>query len=184
MVRKTLPKKIKLQIYYSLIQSHLTLNIIAFGRAAKKHLKKLQVIQNKALRIVDNLGPRESTERTRKKYKIMTIEQTYKYVCCLWGAKVVGKKAPAAVSAIMERGNNWDRNLTFQIKKFKSSRAKNLSASEARAANWNKLPLETRRSIRAALSPHELPPEYWGIIGKDRMGFVKKRLKEDIMLMD
>ena len=181
MVRNTLPKKIKLQIYYSLIQSHLTLNIIAFGRSAKKHLRKLQVIQNKALRIVENLGPRESTEATRKKYKIMTIEQNYRYVCCLWGAKVVGKTAPTAVRSIMERCNNWDRNMTFKVKKYKSSRAKNLSASEAIATNWNSLSLETRRSIRVALTQQELPPEYWGVIGKDRMNFVKRTLKEEIM---
>ena len=44
MVRRRLPKGARLQIFHSLIQSHLCLNIIASGRANKELLNRLQVL--------------------------------------------------------------------------------------------------------------------------------------------
>ena len=54
-LRRSLPKHVKKLLYQSLLESHLTYLIPVWGRANDQAIKRLQVLQNRALRNVYNL---------------------------------------------------------------------------------------------------------------------------------
>ena len=147
MIKKRLPKQAKLQIFHSLIQSHLCLNIIASGRANKEQINRLQVIQNKALRIVEDLPARASVAEARKKHKILTIKSQYEFTNCMWAAKTISGNAPKNVKDIVEQCKNFERNTQLVIDNIQNERARKLSAKNSIAKAWNDLDQDVRRDL-------------------------------------
>ena len=75
-------------IYYSLVYSHLSYGIEAWGSAAKTNLNKINVLQNKAVRIMSGVqyfqvygqvpGPLPSSEPLYKKLEVLKLEDIFK----------------------------------------------------------------------------------------------------------
>ena len=75
-------------IYFSLVYSHLSYGIHAWGSANKTTLNKLEVVQNKAIHILSGVqyfqiygqdpGPLPSSEPLFKKLKILVLEDIFK----------------------------------------------------------------------------------------------------------
>ena len=147
MLKNMLPKKAKLQIFHSLIQSHLCLDIMASGRANARLINKLQVIQNRALRIVEDLPSRASCAEAREKHKVLTIADHYEYTNSVWAIKAIAGWAPETVTNVVQKSANFERNRMLLIDNLTYSRAKRLSPKESIAKAWNALPLWDRRHL-------------------------------------
>jgi hypothetical protein len=71
--KKLMPRAALLNIYYSLIYSHLYYCCILWGTASKTLLKPLQSLQNKALRNIFNLPFRTSTSPLYKSLSLLKV---------------------------------------------------------------------------------------------------------------
>ena len=178
MVKDRLPKGAKLQIFHSLIQSYLCLNIMASGRAATKLVNKLQVIQNRALRIVENLPSRASCAEARYKNDILTIADQYEYTNCIWAIKSIAGMAPEAVDKIVEKSNGFGRNMQLMYDNKTYAKAKNLSPKDSIAKAWNKLEQSDRRHMVHVLSGEEVLPTQANGREPDRYKHCKNFLKK------
>ena len=61
-VKTMISKKIASQLYFAFIRSRIKYGIEVFGDCANEYLQKLQVIQNKFLKLLSNLDRRTSNE--------------------------------------------------------------------------------------------------------------------------
>ena len=66
-----------LQIYYSLIHSHLSYGIIIWGGSPQKLMERLLKLQKKAVRIIDRKDRRTSCRPLFRKHKILTVTSLY-----------------------------------------------------------------------------------------------------------
>ena len=66
-----------LQIYFSLIHSHLSYAIIIWGDAPKTLITSLLKLQKKALRIINRKSPRTSCRPLFRKHNILTVTSLY-----------------------------------------------------------------------------------------------------------
>ena len=66
-----------LQVYFSLIHSHLSYAIIIWGDAPKTLLMSLLKLQKKALRIINRKSPRTSCRPLFRKHNILTVTSLY-----------------------------------------------------------------------------------------------------------
>ena len=73
-VKFQLPTRSKLLLYHSLWRSHLIYGLAHYGAVTKAHIKRLQVLQNKTLRSVFNLGYKDNVLPMMKKHKLLTVE--------------------------------------------------------------------------------------------------------------
>ena len=88
-LRGHMDQKLLLCIYYSLVFSHLSYGVQAWGSACDSYLKELIVIQNKAVRILSGKqyfqiygqtpGPLPSSSPLYKELKILKLQDIYKF---------------------------------------------------------------------------------------------------------
>jgi len=72
-----LTQNLRRQLYFSLIHPHLLYGIELWGGAAQKHLKPLQNLQKRALRVVAGAKPRTTTTPLFKNAKILKLTDIY-----------------------------------------------------------------------------------------------------------
>ena len=65
-------------VYYSLVHSHMTYGCLLWGNALQKHLRPLQILQNKALRLIAGSTYNEQTNTLYKKLKIAKLCRMFK----------------------------------------------------------------------------------------------------------
>ena len=63
-----------LTLYYSLIHPYINYGLILWGSASKCHLKKISVMQNKAVRAITSSGYRTSAEPLFKQCKMLPLD--------------------------------------------------------------------------------------------------------------
>ena len=71
--KELLPKNIKLQLYNSLINSHLLYGIELWGGLPNSVLKPLKILQKRALRAIMNAP----SDHIFKQLKILSLDQIY-----------------------------------------------------------------------------------------------------------
>ena len=146
----------KMKIFNSLIQSHLTQNLIAFGRSNKSNMKKLQKLQDRALRVATGLKYRDDCSTMRVNKRILTIENHYKLLNCLWVIKCLQNRAPYTLIQNLIKNHNWERTFKFRVPKMlKSEKANRLSPLRSMVKEWNNLEDDIR--IKLALECNTLP---------------------------
>ena len=72
-LRNTLPAHSLLQIYFSLIHSHISYAILVWGNSPPTHLTNILKLQKKAIRLIANVPPRTSCRPLFKEYRILTV---------------------------------------------------------------------------------------------------------------
>ncbi|NNK28926.1 MAG: RNA-directed DNA polymerase, partial [Flavobacteriaceae bacterium] len=72
--KNILPTSIKLLLYNSLAKPHIDFSSTIWGGAAKTHLKNLETIQKKLVRLIVNAKSRAHTENIFKKLEILKLE--------------------------------------------------------------------------------------------------------------
>ena len=78
-LKSFVPQQTLLQLYHSLVHSHLTYGITIWGSTRTTYLQKLQNLQNRALKVVCNVPFRSSAKPLYKKLNILTIHDTFKH---------------------------------------------------------------------------------------------------------
>ena len=78
-LKTILPKQNLLQLYYTLVHSHLTYGISIWGSTYPSHLQKLQKLQSKALKAICNAPYRSPAKPLYAQLNILQIEDVYKY---------------------------------------------------------------------------------------------------------
>ena len=76
-LKHSLPTQSLLQIYFSLIHSHLSYAILIWGNSPDSKMKKLLKLQKKAIRLIAHKPPRTSCRPLFKKFNILTITSLY-----------------------------------------------------------------------------------------------------------
>ena len=74
-----LPKQNLLQLYYTLVHSHLTYGISVWGSIYPSHLQKLRKLQNKALKAICNAPYQTPAKPLYTQLNILQIQDVYKH---------------------------------------------------------------------------------------------------------
>ena len=78
-LKSFIPQQTLLQLYHSLVDSHLTYGFTIWSSTHTTYLQKLQNLQNKALKVVCNVPFLSSAKPLYKKLNIMMIHDTYRH---------------------------------------------------------------------------------------------------------
>ena len=75
--RHYLPKTMLQKLYYALIHSHLLYGIAVWGSTYQTLINKLQVLQNKAMKMIEGRDWNSKISDTYLKHKILTVQNLY-----------------------------------------------------------------------------------------------------------
>lgn len=110
-----LSKKSGLIVYKALIRPILLYAAPIWSCAAKSHIQKMQIIQNKVLRIIDNKGRRDiRVTELHRKYKIETIAQSVQLL-----AKKFFSTAETADNPLILALGDYDHTIHWKYKRPK-----------------------------------------------------------------
>ena len=89
LLRKSMETKLLVNLYYSLVYSHIIYGIHVWGSACQNELNKIQVLQNKAVRVISNVqhfqiygqpqGPLPATAPLFKNLEILKLDEVFKF---------------------------------------------------------------------------------------------------------
>ena len=132
-----------LQIYYSLIHSHLAYSILIWGNAPHTYLDKLLKIQKKAIRIITRSSPLTSCRPLFQKHNILTVFSLYVLEASCYVKKCLLQPDVNSVSSIIQAGNIHSHNTRQQNNIFihnSTNRQKKTNLNLQCALIYNKLP--------------------------------------------
>ena len=90
-----MPHLVCLTIYYSLIYSYLHYCCIIWGNACHSIIKPLQILQNRAVRLLSNKGYRDTATPLYSKLSIIKIENLAEYLTLLFVKRFLINDLPA-----------------------------------------------------------------------------------------
>jgi len=93
-LKNILPSATLLTIYRSLVETHLTYGILAWGNSPKKTIQRLITLQKKAVRIIVKAKYNSHTEPIFNKLKILKLEDLFKLNAAKFGWKSKNNKIP------------------------------------------------------------------------------------------
>ena len=91
-VKHILDRKSMKTLYYSLIHPHITYCLLAWGNANKNSLKKITILQKRAIRLIDQAHYNSHSEPIFKKLNILKISDQYELDVVLFMNKFQNKK--------------------------------------------------------------------------------------------
>jgi hypothetical protein len=124
-LKHQLPESILLQLYNSLILSHISYSISVWGNVSMSDKKKIFVLQKKALRCISNSRYNCHTNPLFVKYNLMKFEDIYKLNCCRLYYSYKKDSLPTFHRSIFEnqiqrnRITRQSRNIPTPIKQYK-----------------------------------------------------------------
>ena len=83
-IRHYVPRDVLHSIYYAIFNSHLTYGCQIWGQHQSQLLNKIQIIQNKALRIINFKTPREHADPLYSQSSILKINDYIKLLNCIF----------------------------------------------------------------------------------------------------
>ena len=93
-LKHCLPKSALIALYYGIVFPHLLYGIIIWGSTYPTYLKKLQTIQNKAIRAISDSGWNVHVTPLYYEHKILKVNDIYKIESAKFMHKYVNKKLP------------------------------------------------------------------------------------------
>lgn len=78
-LKTILPSKTLVTLYYALLHPHLMYGIATWGSTCTTYKNKLRSTQNKAIKIICNIDPRQSSTPGYKKLQILKLDDIYKH---------------------------------------------------------------------------------------------------------
>jgi hypothetical protein len=99
--RKVMPRSALLNIYYSLVYSHLYYCCILWGNASKSSLKPLQTLQNNALRNIFNLPFRTSATPLFKTLSLIKVYDLANFQQALFIHQYLAKNIPTGLNYLI-----------------------------------------------------------------------------------
>ena len=77
-IRNIIPDQLKKNLYYSLVYSHIQYGIELYGACKKQLSNKIQILQNKLLKVLFNLPYREDTNKLHYTLKVLKVDDIRK----------------------------------------------------------------------------------------------------------
>lgn len=155
-LRYYLPIRILLKIYNALIHSRLTYTALTWGVAAKCHLKRLQVLQNRAIKLIYKKHHRTSTIDLFKNISktILPVVGLHKFAICKMVYKVINGLCFHNTDLRYPQHNYITSFSGLLLKSVRSNFGKH-SFSYNGSKIFNELPLKIRQSTSfSAFSRH------------------------------
>ena len=103
--KNTLPKNIKILLYKALIQSQLEYCLPVWGNALESHIRPLEIMQRKAVRVVTEAKYNSHTEPLFHQIKALTLKDLYLLACARIGLKITKNKANDGLSTCFKVSN-------------------------------------------------------------------------------
>ena len=102
-VKHTLPKTTLLQLYCTLVHPVLLYGITAWGNTFPTYLQKLQVLQNKAVRLISESHPRDHLTSVYASLKILQVKELLTFELAKFVFCCIANKAPKSFSEYFVR---------------------------------------------------------------------------------
>ena len=141
-LRNILPYELRKRITEGMFTSVLVYCLPVFGGCDKFELEALQIMQNKAARLVTHASQRTSRREIFNQLNWLTVHQLVFYHSALSTFRIRGNKEPEYLSTILTRDNRAERII---IPNTNLTLAKN-SYCYRGAAQWNSLPEYIRKT--------------------------------------
>ena len=100
--RKVFDYETLLSLYNSLIYPYITYCIHVWGNAFPTHIKPIVLLQKKAVRIINGVPPRSSTEMLCNESDILKIDEVFKYSMGIFIFKFYHQKLPALFTKMLK----------------------------------------------------------------------------------
>ena len=144
-IRNLLPSNIKLTIYNSLFRSFVEYGISAWGLGKSKDMRKLSILQKRAVRLIDNSKKAAHSDPLFLKFKILKIQDMVDFNQGIFMYKYVNNMLPTSFANLFKELGTFERSLNFQIDILHLNDLK-IFPSYALIKSWNSLPLYLKRS--------------------------------------
>ena len=99
-------------LYYSFVHAHLLYALPIWASTYPTYLKRLQVLQNKAIRIISRIQPRESTTKHYFNLKIFLIEELHNFETTKIMHKASTNSLPSPLNLYFKKVDNVHNRAT------------------------------------------------------------------------
>jgi len=131
-------------VYNSLFRSHTEFGVTAWGRSKSPNIKRICVLQKRAVRYIENAKYNSHTGQIFSKFNILKFPDLVNLNQACFMHKYVNNKLPSSFQNFFVKLNNFDRSLSFQLGILKQTNLKCFS-SYSIPKLWNELPLSLKR---------------------------------------
>lgn len=99
-VKHFLPCESLMTLYYSLIESHLSYGILAWGNASESIKHRTIILQKRALRVINKASYNSHTDPLFKSSKILKLNDLYEHKVILFMHDFITNKLPSSFNSI------------------------------------------------------------------------------------
>ena len=140
-VRKFLPRKLARQLYFAFIFSRIKYGLEVYGNCSQNYMNKLQVMQNKLLKLVLCLDRRFGTDELHASYNILKVKDVQHVNILSFVNKCLTGDCPEYFNGYYTvRESTYNiRNLGLEVKRYRTVTG-SLSIAIQGAYLWNDLP--------------------------------------------
>ena len=148
-LKNYLPNWTLLTLYNSLILPHMTYGIVAWGNANASLLKRMTILQKRAIRTISGSKYNSHTNPLFKNLKLLTLEDLFQLECCKIYAKYCLGNLPQYISHQLDANVNSHpyptrSNLDALPPLIRTKKEEQLIAYKVAKA-WNSLPLNIKK---------------------------------------
>ena len=151
-LKPILPQSALLKLYYSLIHPYLIYGIIVWGSTFPTYLRKLSILQNKAVKLIGDGNYSEKATPFYIKLKILKIPELFKLEVAKLVHKHVHNNLPIPLSNLFKKSHESSTRSTrfssnpfnLSIPLYRSSRLQRCIRYQG-AKVWNSIPTEIRK---------------------------------------
>lgn len=93
-IKSKIPKKVLLEMYYSLIFPHLTYCNLLWGNSPDVHMKKLTICQNRFIRLMLELQPRSHVSSHYPTLQLLNMKNIHVYLIAIFVFKYLNNQLP------------------------------------------------------------------------------------------
>ena len=161
-IRHILNTKLKRTVYFSSIYSKIRYGLEIYGNCASKHFNKIQIIQNKLLRVLTNREPLCNTNQLHKDLRLLKLEDAHQ-LSLLCFVQKCSKNGPidAFTDFFQSHDHQHNTRMRSNIKKHQITTELGRSTTHFTAATlWNELPASINKNTTPETFKHNLRDLY------------------------
>jgi len=151
-VKNFIPKRILKMLYQTLVQPHLTYNILCWGNPNNAHIKKTFTLQKRAIRTINNAKYNDHTEPLFKRNKLLKLNDLFTAESIRFLIKLENNKLPSSfdgvfiLNRVIHPGRVTRQNNLYSVKLARTKLTKNLPSC-CLPKIWNKWKAKIPKTI-------------------------------------
>ena len=138
------------QLYYAYIFPHISYGIELYGIASKTHIRRLQTVQNRILKILTCKPVRYSTNRLHNEIGLLTVENVHTFFINIFVYKQQNRMLPVIFNDYFQYNSEMRARTTRQDKLLYVNRCRTTfgtkSVKHLGAQLWNQTANEIRKA--------------------------------------